>query len=118
MKSLRNHLARSLRRTGADALSTMEMVANDIGEITGSTTQLLIPLPQKREKHDDTSRGAFVHQLLPPSVVNDLAALLAPIHTGAHNWRRAARYVSSRIVHPCRRGAAGPKLTRNPGGLP
>jgi hypothetical protein len=33
MKSLRDHLTRSSRRTGADASSTMEMVDPNTGEI-------------------------------------------------------------------------------------
>jgi hypothetical protein len=61
MKSLSDHLTGG--RSGTD-------VSMDIGEITGSTTQLLISPLQKREKHQRVW----------------VAALLAHIYTPFHHW--------------------------------
>jgi hypothetical protein len=77
IKSLRHHL-NSWMRTSADASSTMEMVDPDTGEIIS---------PQTAHAAADPAAYKNTHQLLQPSVVHYLAALLAPFYTAVHNWR-------------------------------
>ena len=68
--------------------STMEMVDPDTGEIISQHNAAADPASYKNAKGTKApSASAFVHQMLPPSVVHHLAALLALIYTAVHNWR-------------------------------
>jgi hypothetical protein len=98
IKSLRHHL-NSWMRTSADASSTMEMVDPDTGEIISPQTA-----------HAAADPAAYKNNA---STATTVSGSLSRRPAGSLLHRRSQLAVSgfdmcSRVVHPCRQGAAGP----------